>query len=110
VGTGIAAVADSTLNGGISMAGKKMEGSEEQKRQAAREARREGMSASEAGSSTGGSEQRAESSRGDSHQERMDLKRAGKQDTLHDEGKGSAARPGSRDDDTPDQTRRPGDA
>jgi hypothetical protein len=92
------------------MGGKKMEGNEEQKRQAAREARREGSSAGEENASTGGSQQRSEARSGDSHQERIDLKRSGKQDVLEDEGRGPEARPGSRDPDTPDQVRRAGDA
>lgn len=90
------------------MAGKQMEGNEEQRRQAAREARREGKRASETGSSTGASQQRRKAGPGDTHQERMDLKRRGKQDILAGEGRGPAARPGSRDNDTPDQERRPG--
>jgi hypothetical protein len=87
------------------MGGKKMEGSEEQRRQAAREARRDGSSAGERGATTGGSHQRAESPGGHTHQERLDMKRRGKPDLLHDEGRGAIARPGSRDADTPDQER-----
>jgi len=90
------------------MAGKKMEGNEAQRRLAAREARREGRDPSEMGATTGGSQQRKEAAREDTHQERLDLKRQGKQDILEDEGRGPEARPGSRDPDTPDQERRPG--
>jgi hypothetical protein len=90
------------------MAGKKMEGSEEQRRAAAREARREGKSPSEMGASTGASQQHRKASGGETHQERLDLKRQGKQDLLEDEGRGPEARPGSRDPDTADQERRPG--
>ena len=49
------------------MGGKKMEGNEEQKRQAARDAREEGKSASEVGASTGGSQQRTEAGDNMSH-------------------------------------------
>ena len=84
-----------------------MEGNEEQKRNAARQAHREGMSASDAGVSTGGSQQRSRADDGATHQERLDLKRRGKQDILEDEGRGATARPGSRDADTLDQVRRP---
>jgi hypothetical protein len=87
------------------MGGKKMEGSEEQKRQAARDAREEGKSASEIGATTGGSQQRTEASGGMSHQQRLDLKREGKPDQLTEET--PAARPGSRDPDTLDQERFP---
>lgn len=92
------------------MSGKQMEGNEEQKRQAAREAREEGRSASEAGVSSGASGQRQQADGNDSHQERIDLKRQGKQDILSEEGRGPTARPGNRDADTPDQVRKPGDA
>jgi hypothetical protein len=87
------------------MSGKKMEGSEEQKRQAAREARESGKSASEIGASSGSSQQRNQAPDGMSHQERLDLKREGKPDQLTE--KTSEARPGSRDPDSPDQERYP---
>jgi hypothetical protein len=87
------------------MGGKKMEGSEEQKRQAARDAREEGKSASEIGASTGGSQQRTEAKGDMSHQQRLDLKREGKPDQLTEDT--PEARPGSRDPDTPDQERFP---
>jgi hypothetical protein len=83
------------------MGGKSMEGSPEQKRQAARDAKAEGKSASEVGASTGASHQRNEAQQGMSHQQRLDLKREGKPDTLSEET--PAARPGSRDADTPDR-------
>lgn len=88
------------------MGGKKMEGSEEQKRQAARDARDEGKSASEVGASTGGSQQRTEAGDDMSHQQRLDLKREGKPDKLEQE-QVPAARPGSRDADTLDHEKYP---
>lgn len=88
------------------MGGKKMEGNEEQKRQAARDAREEGKSASEVGATTGGSQQRTEAKGNMTHQQRLDLKREGKPDKLEQE-KQPQARPGSRDADTPDQERFP---
>ncbi|HEX6373751.1 MAG TPA: hypothetical protein VF006_32790 [Longimicrobium sp.] len=87
------------------MGGKRMEGSEEQKRQAARDAREEGKSASEIGATTGGSQQRTEAKSGMSHQERLDLKREGKPDQLTADT--AEARPGSRDADTLDRERFP---
>ena len=82
---------------------KKMEGNEEQKRQAAREAREAGMSASEVGATTGGSKQHTDAKPGNSHQERLDLKREGKVDQTD----APEARPGSRDPDTLDHERFP---
>ena len=87
------------------MAPKQMGGNEEQRRQAAKEARREGKSASEVGASTGADKQRVEAKRGDSHQERIDLKREGKQDVIAQDT--PEARPGSRDSDTLDRERYP---
>jgi hypothetical protein len=88
------------------MGGKKMEGNEEQKRQAARDAREEGKSASEVGASTGASQQRVEAKGNMTHQERLDLKREGKPDKLEQE-KQPEARPGSRDPDTLDHEKYP---
>jgi len=85
------------------MGGKKMEGDEQQQRDAAREAREHGKSASEVGATTGASEQRTEAKPGDTHQERLDLKREGKVD----QSDAPAARPGSRDADTLDHERFP---
>ncbi len=85
------------------MAGKQMEGSEEQKQAAAREARSQGKSASEVGATSGASKQRTEAQAGDSHQERLDLKREGKRDQLSGTDNAAEARPGSRDNDTPDR-------
>jgi hypothetical protein len=87
------------------MGGKKMDGNEEQTRQAARDAREEGKSASEVGASTGGSQQRVEAKGNLSHQERLDLKREGKPDQLEQET--PEARPGSRDADTLDHEKYP---
>lgn len=87
------------------MSGKKMEGSEEQKRQAARDAREQGKQASEIGASSGASQQRAESERSDSHQEKLDLKRQGKHEMTG--ANTPEARPGSRDPDTPDREKYP---
>ena len=87
------------------MGGKKMEGSEEQKRQAARDARAEGKRASEVGASTGASHQHTDARRSMSHQERLDLKREGKPDQLTEET--PTARPGSRDNDTLDHEKYP---
>ena len=85
------------------MAGKQMEGNEEQKRAAARDARHEGKSASEVGGTTGASKQHTDASPGDTHQERLDLKREGE---LNQDG-APEARPGSRDPDTLDHERFP---
>lgn len=87
------------------MGGKQMEGSEEQRRQAARDAREEGRRPSEVGATTGGSQQRTEAKGNLSHQERLDLKREGKPDQIT-EGT-PTARPGSRDAETPDRERYP---
>ncbi len=88
------------------MGGRKMEGSVEQKRAAAREAKRHGKSAGEVGATTGASKQHADAKPGASHQERIDLKKEGKQEVRAD-GSVSEARPGSRDNDTPDRERHP---
>lgn len=87
------------------MGGKKMEGNEEQKRQAARDAREEGKRASEGGATTGGSQQRTEAKGSMSHQERLDLKREGKPDQITEET--PTARPGARDPDTLDHEKYP---
>lgn len=87
------------------MSGKQMEGSEEQKQAAARRARDEGKSPSEVGATTGASKQRQEAQSGMTHQERIDLKREGKQDTLTENT--PEARPGSRDPDSLDREKHP---
>ncbi len=86
--------------------GKSMEGSEEQKQKLAREAKKEGKSASEVGATTGGSKQRARADNDDSHQKRLDQKHEGKQDDLT-QRQDEEARPGARDSDTPDKERHP---
>lgn len=87
------------------MSGKQMEGNEQQKQQAARDAREEGKSASEVGATTGASKQRTEAKGSMSHQEKLDLKREGKQDQLTENT--PEARPGSRDPDSLDQEKYP---
>lgn len=87
------------------MSGKRMEGNEDQKRQAAREARESGKSASEIGASTGSTQQRQEAKGDMSHQQRIDLKREGKPDEISENT--SEARPGSRDPYTVDHEKYP---
>jgi hypothetical protein len=87
------------------MAGKQMEGNNQQRRAAARKAREEGKRASEVGASTGASQQRAEADSDMSHQEKLDLKREGKHDVIKQNT--PEARPGSRDADTLDRERHP---
>lgn len=85
---------------------KSMEGSEEQKQKLAREAREQGKSASEVGATTGASKQRARADKDDSHQKRLDQKHEGKTDDVtHTQDE--EARPGARDNDTPDKERHP---
>ena len=83
------------------MSGKRMEGSPEQKRAAAREAHKHGKRASEVGGTTGASKQRTEAKRSMTHQEAIDLKREGKQKVIKQNT--PEARPGSRDPKTLDR-------
>ncbi|HEX2190691.1 MAG TPA: hypothetical protein VHG51_17415 [Longimicrobiaceae bacterium] len=83
------------------MGGKQMEGSPEQKRAAAREAREQDKRPSEAGRTTGASQQRTEADEDMTHQQRLDLKREGKPDVISENT--PEARPGSRDPDTLDR-------
>lgn len=83
------------------MGGKSMEGSPEQKRQAAREAKAEGKKPSEVGRTTGSSQQRTEAGDDMTHQQRLDMKREGKPDVISENT--PEARPGSRDPDTADR-------
>ncbi len=83
------------------MGGKQMEGNEEQKRQAAREAREAGKKPSEVGATTGSSKQRTEADANMTHQEKVDLKREGKHDVISQNT--PETRPGSRDADSPDR-------
>jgi hypothetical protein len=78
------------------MGGKSMEGSPEQKRQAAREAREEGKKPSEMSATTGGSQQQKRSDDSQSHEEQMDLRSEGKPEQLHHRDQ-AEARPRSRD-------------
>jgi hypothetical protein len=87
------------------MAGKQMEGNNEQRRAAAKKAQDEGKSASEIGASTGASQQRAKAAGSDTHQEKLDLQRQGKQDVIRENT--PEARPGSRDADSLDRERHP---
>jgi hypothetical protein len=85
--------------------GKQMEGNNEQRRKAAKEARDEGKSPSEIGATQGASKQRTAASGSKSHQQKVDLQRQGKQDVIRENT--PEARPGSRDADTPDRERHP---
>lgn len=87
------------------MGGKEMEGGNEQRRNQAKDARAAGKKPSEIGATLGASKQRKEAQHGMSHQQRLDLKREGKQDVI--EQKTSAASPGSRDGDTFDREKYP---
>jgi hypothetical protein len=62
---------------------KEMEGDNRQRRQKAREAREAGQSPSEAGATLSASKQRKEADDSATHQERVERKREGKQDTLN---------------------------
>ncbi|HEX5520313.1 MAG TPA: hypothetical protein VFX29_01405 [Longimicrobiaceae bacterium] len=83
------------------MGGKQMEGDNRQRRDAAKEAREAGKKPSEIGATLGASKQRAHADTDMTHQQRLDLKREGKQDVI--EQNTPEARPGSRDPDTPDR-------
>jgi hypothetical protein len=84
---------------------KQMEGDNRERRQMAKEAREEGKKPSEMGATLGASKQRTEASPGASHQERLDLKREGKQSDLNVNT--PEARPHSRDRESPDRERFP---
>lgn len=87
------------------MGGKQMQGDNEQRRKAAKDARDSDQSASEVGATTGAAKQRTEADDNASHQEKLDLKREGKQDVIVQNT--PEARPGSRDADSPDRERFP---
>jgi hypothetical protein len=70
-----------------------LEGDNEQRRRAAREARKEGKRPSEVGATLGASKQRKETQRKASHQERMDARGEGKRGA----GASGKPRPGNRD-------------
>ena len=84
---------------------KEMEGDVDQRRKMAREARREGKKPSEVGATLGASKQINTDSNNLSHQEKLDLKRQGKQDQIN--ANTPEAKPGSRDGDTLDRERYP---
>jgi hypothetical protein len=87
------------------MGGKQMEGDNRERRKAAKEAREHGQAASEVGATTGSTQQRTSAKGKASHQEKIDLQREGKQETLTENT--PEARPGSRDAGTLDRERRP---
>lgn len=64
------------------MAGKKMEGDEQQRRKKAREARERGNAPSEEGATTGGSKQRQHTGQREGHREKIEKIREGKQDVI----------------------------
>jgi hypothetical protein len=70
-----------------------IEGDNEQRRHAAREARRKGVKPSEVRATLGASKQRKETKRSASHQERIDAKHEGKRGP----GTSGKPRPGNRD-------------
>jgi hypothetical protein len=84
----------------MTMAGQKrnMEGNADQKRAAAREAKKQGKLPSEVGATTGASKQRKEASSNMTHDEKMELKHEGKQDGGPNQ-RSEHARPGNRDTD-----------
>lgn len=74
---------------------RQMEGNEEQRRAAAREAREKGMSASEAGATQGASKQRRKAKNPESHQEKLEMRDHGKQGGATR----NSPRPGNREED-----------
>ena len=88
------------------MGGKQMEGDNRERREKAKEARREGKKPSEVGRTLGASKQRTDADDNMTHQEKLDLKSEGKPDVLRGNrtsGDTPEARPGSRDSDTLDR-------
>lgn len=88
------------------MGGKQMEGDNRERREKAKEARKEGKQPSEVGRTLGASKQRTDAENNMTHQEKIDLKSEGKPDVLtteRDSGGTPEARPGSRDPDTLDR-------
>jgi hypothetical protein len=77
---------------------KSSEGSEEQRRAKARQARAEGKRPSEMGASTGASKQLKSAKAGASHQERLEQRNEGKEAKSEKSGS-SKPRPGNRDTD-----------
>jgi len=80
------------------MGHKSSEGSEEQRRAKARDARAEGKRPSEMGASTGASKQTKRAKSDATHQERMELRNEGKEAKSQKSGT-SKPRPGNRDTD-----------
>ena len=78
---------------------RKMEGNDEQRRQAAREARAQGKAPSEVGATQGASKQRKSARQSDSHQEKMDMKSEGKASRAHRNADVGTPRPGNRETD-----------
>ena len=74
------------------------EGNDEQRRARARQARKDGKRPSEMSATLGASKQRKEAKSGASHQEKMDLKREGKEAKTA-KGTSGKPRPGNRDTD-----------
>ena len=70
-----------------------MEGDNEQRRAAGKKAREQGKRPSEVGATLGASKQLKSAKAGDSHQDKMDLKREGKPSP----GTSGKPRPGNRD-------------
>jgi hypothetical protein len=87
------------------MSGKQMEGDNKQRRAAAKKARDSGQDPSEIGATTGSTQQRTKADTNATHQEKIDLKREGKQKVIRENT--PKARPGSRDADTLDRQRHP---
>jgi hypothetical protein len=81
--------------------GKQMEGDNRERRQKAKQAHREGKTASEVGASQGASKQRTRAEENMTHQEKIDLQREGKHHVIRENT--PEARPGSRDADTLDR-------
>jgi hypothetical protein len=74
-----------------------MEGDNEQRRAAAREAREQGKLPSEVGATLGASKQLESAGENDSHQEKMDLKAEGKGSRANRSAGAQKPRPGNRD-------------
>lgn len=66
------------------MAGKKMEGDEQQRRKKAREARERGNAPSEEGATSGASKQRQRTDQRDGHRDKIETIREGKQEVIRE--------------------------
>ena len=78
------------------MGGKQMEGDDRERRENAKEARAEGQKPSEVGATLGASQQPTQATGGESHQEKLDLKSEGKQESERQDR--NLARPHDKDD------------